>query len=105
MLDLGFYVFYALLFIAVALTVVFPIIHMLREPSTLIRSAIGVGIVVVLFVISYALADSEVNLKAAAVGVTPTSARLIGAGLIMFYITLVLSVLALIYSEISKALK
>jgi len=105
MLDLGFYVFYALLFIAVALTIVFPIIHMLREPSTLIRSAIGVGIVVVLFILSYALADSEVNLKAAAVGVTPTSARLIGAGLIMFYITLVLSVLALIYSEISKALK
>jgi len=105
MLDLGFYIFYALLFIAVALTIVFPIIHMLREPSTLIRSAIGIGVVVVLFVISYALADSEVNLKAAAVGVTPTSARLIGAGLIMFYITLVLSVLALIYSEISKALK
>ena len=105
MLDLGFYIFYALLFIAVALTVVFPIIHMLREPSTLIRSAIGVGVVVVLFVISYALSDSEVNLKAAAVGVTPTSSRLIGAGLIMFYITLVLSVLALIYSEISKALK
>src|SRR5688572_30737145 len=105
MLDLGFYIFYALLFIAVALTIVFPIIHMLREPSTLVRSAIGIGIVVVLFVISYAMADSEVNLKAAAVGVTPTSSKLIGAGLIMFYITLVLSILALIYSEISKAFK
>jgi hypothetical protein len=105
MLDLGFYVFYALLFIAVALTVVFPVIHMLREPSSLLRSAIGIGIVVVVFVLSYALSGSEVNLKAAAVGVTPTSSRLIGAGLIMFYITLVLSVLALIYSEISKALK
>jgi hypothetical protein len=105
MLDLGFYVFYALLFIAVALTIVFPIIHMLREPSMLLRSAIGIGVVVVLFVVSYALSDSEVNLKAAAVGITPSSSRLIGAGLIMFYITLVLSVLALIYSEISKALK
>ena len=105
MLDFGFYLFYALLIIAVALTVVFPIIHVLREPSTLLRSAIGVGVIVVLFVISYALSDSEVNLKAAALGVTPTSSRLIGAGLIMFYITLVLSILALIYSEISKALK
>ena len=105
MIDLGFYVFYALLIIAVVLTVAFPIIHMLREPSTLIRTAIGVGVVVVLFVISYALSDSEVNLKAAALGVTPTSSKLIGAGLIMFYVTLVGSVLALIYSEISKALK
>lgn len=105
MLDLGFYVFYALLFIAIAAMLVFPVIHMLREPSLLIRSAIGIGVVVVLFAISYALADSDVTLKAAAVGVTPTSSKLIGAGLIMFYITLVLSGLALIYSEISKALK
>ena len=105
MLDLGFYVFYALLFIAIASMLVFPVIHMLREPSMLLRSAIGIGVVAVLFVVSYALADSEVTLKAAAVGVTATSSKLIGAGLIMFYITLVLSGLALIYSEISKALK
>jgi hypothetical protein len=84
---------------------IFPIVHMLREPSTLLRSAIGIGVVVILFVISYALADSEVTMKAAAVGVTTTSSKLIGAGLIMFYITLVLSGLALIYSEISKAFK
>jgi hypothetical protein len=105
MLDLGFYVCYALLFIAVASMIVFPVIHMLREPSTLLRSAIVLGVVVVMFVISYAMADSEVNLKAAAVGITPTSSKLIGAGLIMFYITLILSAVALIYSEISKALK
>ena len=105
MLDLGFYVCYALLFIAVASMIVFPIIHMLREPSTLLRSAIGIGAVVVLFVIAYVLADSQVNMKAAAVGITPTTSKLIGAGLIMLYITLVLGALALIYSEISKALK
>lgn len=105
MLDIGFYIFYVLLFIAVASMIIFPIVHMLREPSTLLRSAIGIGVVVILFVISYALADSEVTLKAAAVGVTETSSKLIGAGLIMFYITLVVSGLALIYSEVSKALK
>jgi hypothetical protein len=105
MLDLGFYLFYVLLFIAVAAMLIFPVIHMLREPSTLLRSAIGIGVVVVLFVVSYALADSEVTLKAAAVGVNESSSKLIGAGLIMFYITLVLSGLALIYSEISKAFK
>jgi hypothetical protein len=105
MLDLGFYTFYVLLFIAIAAMLIFPIIHMLREPSMLLRSAIGIGLIVVLFVISYAVADSEVTMKAAAVGVNETSSKLIGAGLIMFYITLVLSALALIYSEISKAFK
>ena len=105
MLDFGLYSFYTLLFIAVALTVVFPIIHVVREPSSLLRSAIGIGVIVVLFLLSYVFSGSEVNLKAAALGVTPTSSKLIGAGLIMFYITLGLSILALIYSEISKASK
>jgi hypothetical protein len=43
-------------------------------------------------------------LKAAAAGVNSSSSKFIGAGLIMFYIVLVLSVVAIIYSEISKAL-
>jgi hypothetical protein len=105
MLDLGLYITYALIFIAVASMIVFPIFHMLREPSALLRSGIGIGVVLVLFVIAYALADSEVNMKAAALGITPTASKLIGAGLIMFYITFVLSAAALVYSEISKALK
>lgn len=105
MLDLGFYVFYALLFIAVAATVVFPIFHMLKEPKALIQTGIGVAVLLALFGLSYALSGSEVNLKAAALGVTETQSKLIGAGLIMFYITLILSGLALIYSEINKAFK
>jgi hypothetical protein len=40
-----------------------------------------------------------------ALGETPDSAKLIGAGLIMFYICLALSAVALVYAEISKALK
>jgi hypothetical protein len=105
MLDLGLYLTYALIFIAVASMIVFPIFHMLREPSAILRSAIGIGVVVVLFVIAYVIADSEVTIKAAALGITPTTSKLIGAGLIMFYITLILSIIGLIYSEISKALK
>jgi uncharacterized membrane protein YtjA (UPF0391 family) len=70
-----------------------------------VRAGIGIGVILLLFGVSYAMSGSEVDLKAAALGVTETSSKLIGAGLIMFYITLVLSILALIYSEISKALK
>lgn len=105
MLDLGLYLFYALLLIAIAAAVIFPIIHSIKQPSALLKSAIGIGVVVVVFGISYALADSSVNLKAAALGVTESSSKMIGAGLIMFYISLVLAGIALIYSEISKAFR
>jgi hypothetical protein len=105
MIDLGLYTFYALLLIAIIAAVVFPILHSIKEPSALLKSAIGLGVVIVVFGISYALADSSVNLKAAALGVTESSSKMIGAGLIMFYIALVASLAALLYSEISKALK
>jgi hypothetical protein len=105
MLDIGLYIFYGLLFIAVAAALFFPLLSAVKEPSTLGKSAIGIGGMVVLFVIAYLLADNQVNLKGSAAGITASGSKLIGAGLIMFYITLVLAVLALIYSEISKALK
>jgi hypothetical protein len=105
MLDIGLYIFYVLLFIAVAAAIIFPLINSIKEPSTLGKSAIGIVSIVVLFVVSYAVSGSGVNLKAAAAGITESVSKLIGAGLIMFYITLFGAILVLIYSEISKALK
>ena len=105
MLDVGLYILYALLFIAVAAAVIFPIINSLSNPSGLIKIAIGLGAIVVLFGISYALSDSEITRSALAAGLSASTVKLIGAGLIMLYIVFVLAVLALIYSEISKALK
>jgi hypothetical protein len=105
MLDIGLYVLYALLVFALAAALIFPIIHAIKDPSSLIRIGISIGIFVVLFGIAYAVADSNVTLKTAAAGITPGTSRLIGAGLIMFYIALAGSVVALIYSEISKAFR
>ena len=105
MLDFGLYLFYALLFIAVGAAIIFPLLYVIKEPKALGKSAIGIGVLVVLFVIAYAMSGAEVNVKAAAAGITESASKLIGAGLIMFYITLVLAILALIYSEISKALR
>jgi hypothetical protein len=105
MLDIGLYVFYVLLFIAVAAAVIFPIINSIKEPAALIRTSIGIAIILVLFGISYGLSGSTLSRNAIAIGLTEANVKLISAGLIMFYIVLILSILALIYSEISKALK
>jgi hypothetical protein len=105
LLDFGLYMFYVLLIISVGAALIFPLVKGGQDPKALGRSAMAVGGLVLLFVISYLMSGSDVNVKGAAVGLTETGSKLIGAGLIMFYITLVLSILALIYSEISKALK
>ena len=104
MLDLGLYLFYVLLAIAVLAAVVFPIVNAIKTPAALLKSLIGVGAILVLFGIAYALSDSTVSARNTAF-VTPGVARIIGAGLILFYITIFLSAAAVAYSEISKALK
>ena len=105
MLDIGLYTFYALLAIAVLAALVFPIINAIQTPKLLLKSLIGVGALLVLFGLAYALSSDGVTAKQSAYGVTASSARMISAGLILFYITLIGSAIAVIYSEISKALK
>ena len=105
MLDIGLYIFYVLLFIAVAAAVIFPLLNSIKEPKALIRTGVGLAAILVLFGISYGLSDSALSRSAMSFGFTESTVKLIGAGLIMFYIVLILAILALIYSEISKAFK
>jgi hypothetical protein len=104
MLDVGLYIFYALLAIAILAAIVFPILNAIKTPASLLRSLAGVGALLLLFGIAYALSDGKLSQQSAAM-VGPNTGKLISAGLILFYITLFLSILAVIYSEISKALK
>jgi hypothetical protein len=105
MLDFGLYAFYVLLAVAVLAAIVFPIVNGIKSPKELKGSLIGLGVLLVIFGISYAISGSEVSSRQMSLGVDETEMKLIGAGIVMFYITLVLSIVGLIYSEISKAIK
>lgn len=105
LINAGLWIFYILLFASIVTAVVFPLLHAIKTPGTFKKSLIGIGVIAVVFVISYVLSGSGVTAKQMALGVDESSSKLIGAGLIMFYLTLLGSVLGIIYSEISKALK
>jgi hypothetical protein len=105
MLDFGLYSFYVLLLIAVVVALIFPVITSLSNPRSLIGSGVAILGFVVLFALSYAVSDAAISNAGISAGLGESEVKLIGAGLIMFYIVLALAVLALIYSEISKALK
>jgi hypothetical protein len=105
MLDFGLYALYVLLIIAVAAAIIFPLVNSLSNPRSLVRSGIAVVVMLVIFGVAYALSESELTRSAIAAGLSESAVKLVSAGLIMLYIVFVLAVLALIYSEISKALK
>lgn len=105
LIDIGIYACYLLLFVALIAAVLFPLLQIAQDPKSLVKSGVGVAGLVVLFIISYALSGSEVTAKYTTMGVDSGASKLIGAGLIMFYIILVVTIVGMVFSEINKALK
>ena len=101
----GLYLGYFLLFGSILAIAGLFLRNAFQDSKLLIRSAVGAGILVVLFLVSYALSDGELSNAAIAAGVDETSSKLIGGGLTMFYIVFFISIIGLVYSEINKALK
>jgi hypothetical protein len=91
--------------IAILAAIGFAVMSAVTTPGALVKTLIGIGALVVLFGLAYILSTSDVSNANRALGVTEGSSKLISAGLIMFYMALVLAILALLYSEISKAFK
>src|SRR5690606_34586353 len=105
MLDFALYLLYALLAIAAVGAIVFSLLNIVSKPGGLVRAGIGIGALLVLFFLSYAISGSELTAEQRAIGLTESSAKLIGAALIMFYIALIGAIVALVFSEIIKAFK
>ena len=105
MLDVGLYIGYTLLIVAVLAAVVLPLIKAVQSPAELLKSLYGVVALLVIFGIAYAVSGSGVRPNWAVVGVGEGTSKLIGAGLITFYIVVVIAFAGLIFSEINKALK
>jgi len=103
--DLGIYIVFLFFGVALLSAVLLPLINALKNPAGLLKSLMGVGALVVLFIITYSISGSEVTAKAAAMGVDESGSKLIGAGLILFYSVFVIAFLGIIFSEINKAFK
>lgn len=103
--DIGLYVGYTLFTVALLAAVILPLINALKSPKDLAKSGMGLGALVIVFLISFGIAGSEVTAKYTAQGIGESSSKMIGAGLTMFYIVFIGALIGIVYSEISKALK
>lgn len=101
----GLYISYVAFGIAFIAAVVLPMISAAGNPKSLVKAGIGVAVLVVIFAISYSMSDGSLTQVAIAQGITESGSKMIGAGLITFYVGLLGTSLGLIYSEVSKAIK
>ncbi|MEP4535435.1 MAG: hypothetical protein ABJ004_20230 [Cyclobacteriaceae bacterium] len=98
-IDIGLFASYVLVALCAVAAILIPVIQSLGDPKSLIKSGIGLGVVLVVFLIGYAMASGESDTASEGV------AKVVGAGIISMYIFLILAVAGIVFTEISKALK
>lgn len=102
MIDFGLYLTYALLAIATLAALIFPIIYLARHPKEAKQTLIGIGGMILIFLISYLIADSTVP---AGSNISESTSKLVSAALTAFYILFGLAIIAAVFSEISRIMK
>ncbi len=103
--ELLIYWCYALFFLGAVSAIVFPIINMAKNPKGAKSALIGVVALVVVFGISYALGGDEMTDKYTGFISGPEASKRVSAGLISFYILAIASIVAAVYSGVSKLFK
>lgn len=94
---------YILFFVAVVgALLVGPIIGFMNDPKGFLRSLVGVGAIVVIFIIGYAMASDAVKLNYAKFGVDGGLSKLIDGSIITTYILFGITIVGIVYSEVAK---
>ena len=105
MIDFGIYLTYVMFFVALIAAVVLPIIKSLDDPQSLMYAGIGIGGIVVIFLISWMISDNEVTAVYQAFDVDASGSKLVGGSLISMYLLFVIALGGIVVSEVSKLLK
>ena len=105
LINIGLMVTYALIGIAVVSVIVLPLIKAIDNPKTLIGTAIGLGVLLVVFGIGYAISGDEVLPRYVSQGVGPGISKFVGGLLTTMYLLFGAAIVGIIYTEVSKAFK
>jgi hypothetical protein len=104
--DLGLYSSYVLMAIGILSAIAFPIANIIKHPETGVKVLIGLGLLLAVFGLGYALSSNEVTFVYEKAGVnSPGASKRIGASLNMMYIMFVGVIGVVIFTEIRNLLK
>jgi len=103
--EFGLYISYLLFGIALLAAIILPLIKAFDEPKQLVRAGIGVGGLLVVFLISWAIAGNEVTTMYTEKDVGEGLSKLVGGVLTMMYLLMGIAVVAIVYTEIHKSVK
>ena len=90
--------------ISAAVAVLFGLVHFITHIKSNIPMLIGVVVFVILVIVTYNMASSEV-LPSYGEGITPSSSKLSGAGLMVMYVMIIVATAAALLGEVTRIFK
>tara|TARA_B100001758_G_scaffold237842_1_gene240345 strand:+ start:444 stop:782 length:339 start_codon:yes stop_codon:yes gene_type:complete len=105
LVDVILYFGYGMVMVGAVLAIGFPLWIASKNPKSLVGTGMGLGSILVLFLIAWLLSGSEVYSSYSEFGVDASLSKFIGGMLILVYMLVGLAVSGIIYSEITKSLK
>jgi hypothetical protein len=99
----GLYAAYVLLGIAILAAILMPLIQSFSNPRALLGALVGVVAIAILFFIGYSIAGNEVVPLYVKNNVTSAvTSKVIGGALITMYILILLALVSIVVTEITK---
>jgi hypothetical protein len=100
--DIMIIVSYALLGLAALAAIILPLINAIGNPRSLVTGAIGLVVILVIFGIGYSFAGSEVTATYSKFGIESGMSKYIGGIINTTYILIVVAIVGIAFTEISK---
>ena len=97
---------FVMIVLTIALIIILPLFAVLQNPKSAVRSLIGLGAIIVVFLVSYALStDTPIPLASGKVIDDPFSLKFSDTALWATYITFAGVILSILYGELYKVIK
>ena len=105
--NIGLIIGYILMAVAVIGVIVLPLLTSIMggDFKSLLKMGAGVGVIIIVFLICWAVSGNEATEHYAKYGVGEASSKVIGGSIIMMYVFMAASFAVVIYSEVSRFIR
>jgi len=104
--EIGLKFTYVLLAVAIAAALFLPLIKSLTtNPASLVKGGIGLGAILVVYLIGFAMSGSEVTASYVEFGVDSDLSKYIGGLLNAMYVLMGIALAGIVFTEVSKLVK
>ena len=101
--HIGLIFTYILLTVGVLAAIIMPLFQAITtDPKSLLKSAMGLGVIVVIYFIGYASAGDEVTAKYSEFGVDASISKMVGGILNTMYILMFGALAGILFTEVHK---